>query len=230
MSWHSALRRLALLGGAGLWLTGFAVLAQEQNFFSGGAAVGLTAEQANRGKAVYDENCGSCHGANLDNGQFGPPLRGSAFKMHWTNQSANALFTYIATKMPPAAPAPLTDRAYSDAEAYILRANGVAIGSSELVPTRTQSEISVRTINKDATYQSVMAARKKLLEGLTPVTEAMLQHPADGDWLVWRGSYQNLAFSPLKKIGTANVHDLGVAWSLALPVSGNETRARRPPP
>ncbi len=36
------------------------------------------------------------------------------------------------------------------------------------------------------------------------------------------GSYQNLAFSPLKKIGTANVHDLGVAWSLALPVSGNE--------
>jgi alcohol dehydrogenase (cytochrome c) len=211
-----------LLVGAVLWLTGFGVLAQEQSFFAGSPAVGLTAEQATRGKAVYDDNCGNCHGTNLDNGEFGPPLRGSAFKMHWASQSANALFTYIATKMPPAAPAGLSDRAYSDVEAYILRANGVAIGSSELAPARTQSDITVRTTNQDATYQSVMAARKKLLAGLTPVTDGMLQHPADGDWLVWRGSYQNLAFSPLKKIGTANVHDLGLAWSLALPVSANE--------
>ena len=67
-----------------------------------------------------------------------------------------------------------------------------------------------------------MAARKKLLAGITPVTQEMLQHPADGEWLVWRRSYQNLAFSPLKKIGTANVHDLGIAWTLALPVSANE--------
>ena len=106
MSWRSRLRRFVLLGGA-VWLIGLCVSAQEPGFFAGNAAVGLTAEQATRGKAVYDGNCASCHGANLDNGQFGPPLRGSAFKMHWTNQSANALFTYIAAKMPPAAP-PLT--------------------------------------------------------------------------------------------------------------------------
>ena len=104
MSWRSPLRRFVFLGGAVLWLAGFFVLAQERSFFAAGPAVGLTAEQASRGKAVYDDNCASCHGANLDNGQFGPPLRGSAFKMHWENQSANALFTYIATKMPPAAP------------------------------------------------------------------------------------------------------------------------------
>jgi alcohol dehydrogenase (cytochrome c) len=222
MSWRSALRWLVLLGGAVLWLTGFGVLAQEQSFFSGSPAVSLTAEQVNRGKAVYDDNCGSCHGTNLDNGEFGPPLRGSAFQMHWASQSADALFTYIATKMPPAAPAGLTNRAYSDVEAYILRANGVAIGSSELAPARTQSDIAARTANKDATYQSVMAARQKLLAGLTPVTDGMLQHPPDGEWLVWRRSYQNLAFSPLKKIGAANVRDLGIAWTLALPVSANE--------
>ncbi len=222
MSWRSALHRFVLLSGAVLWLTGFGVLAQDQKFFTSGPAVSLTAQQASRGKAVYDGNCASCHGANLDNGQFGPPLLGRAFKMHWASQSANALFTYIAAKMPPAAPGRLSDRAYSDVEAYILRANGVAIGSSELAPVRTQSDIAVRTANRDATYQSVMAARKKLLAGLTPVTEEMLQHPADGDWLVWRRTYQNLAYSPLKKIGTANVHDLGIAWTLALPVSGNE--------
>ncbi len=223
MSWRSPLHLVVLFGGAVLWLSGFGVLAQEQSFFTGGAAVSLTAEQASRGKAVYDGNCGSCHGTNLDNGAFGPPLRGSAFKMHWSSQSANALFTYIATKMPPAGPAGLTDRAYSDVEAYILRANGVAIGSTELAPARAQSEIAVRTANKDATYQSVMAGRKKVLATLTPVTGEMLERPPDGDWLVWRGSYKNLAFSPLKKISAANVHDLGIAWSLALPVSGNET-------
>ncbi len=227
MGWHNRMRRIWLLSGAGLgsaalWLTGFGALAQAQSFFTSGGEVNLTAAQAGRGKAIYDDNCANCHGANLDDGQFGPPLRGSAFKMHWASQSANALFSYIAAKMPPSTPAGLSDRSYSDVEAYILRANGVAAGTSELAPARTQSDITIRTTNQDATYQTVMAARKKLLAGLTPVTDAMLERPADGDWLVWRRTYQNLAFSPLKQIGTANVHNLGVAWSLALPLSANE--------
>src|SRR5690242_15591120 len=104
-------RQFVLLGGAVMWLTGLDVLAQEQSFFNGSPAVRFTAEQASRGKAVYDDSCGNCHGANLDNGQFGPPLRGSAFKMHWASQSANALFTYIATKMPPGGSGGLSDRA-----------------------------------------------------------------------------------------------------------------------
>src|SRR5208282_5641173 len=139
MSWWSTLRWFVLLGGAAWGWTGFSVLAQEQSFFTSSSAVSLTAAQASRGQAVYDDNCANCHGANLDNGEFGPPLRGSAFKMHWSSQSADALFTYIATKMPPAAPAGLSDRAYSDVEAYILRANGVVAGDKELAPARTQS-------------------------------------------------------------------------------------------
>ncbi len=222
MSWHSAWRRSVVTGGAVWCLTGFGIVAQAQSFFTSGAAVSLTAEQASRGKAVYDDNCASCHGGNLDDGQFGPPLRGSAFKTHWSSQSGDALFSYIAARMPPTAPAGLSNRAYSDVEAYILRANGVAAGSSELAPPRTQSNFAFGGPNQDATYQSVMAARRKLLAGITAVTEAMLQHPADGDWLVWRRTYENLAFSPLRKIGTANAHDLGVAWSLALPLSANE--------
>src|SRR3984957_15242307 len=184
MSWRSPFRRFVLLAGPVLWLAGFFVLAQERSFFAAGPAVGLTAEQASRGKAVYDDNCASCHGTNLDNGQFGPPLRGSAFKMHWEHQSANAMFAYIATKMPPAAPGGLGDRAYSDVEAYVLQANDVPAGDKELAPTRSQSDIAVRTTNQDATYQSAMAARKKLLAGITPVTQEMLEHPADGERLV----------------------------------------------
>src|ERR1700722_3137826 len=153
MSWRSPLRRCVLLSGAALWVTGVGVQAQEQSFFTSGAAVTLTAAQASRGKAVYDDNCASCHGANLDDGEFGPLLRGPAFKNRWSGQSADALFSYIATKMPPSAPAGLSDRAYSDVEAYILRTNGVAVGSKELAPARTQSDITVRTTNQDATYE-----------------------------------------------------------------------------
>jgi len=222
MMWHSTFRRFVVLGGGVLCLTAFGVLAQEQSFFAGGPAVELTAAQANRGKAVYDDNCANCHGSSLDDGQFGPPLRGSAFRTHWSSQSADALFSYISARMPPSAPSGLSNRAYGDVEAYILRANGAATGNRELAPVRTQSDITVRTTTRDATYQSVMAARKKLLSGMTPVTEDMLQHPADGDWLVWRRTYQNLAFSPLRQVNKSNAHDLGVAWSLALPVSGNE--------
>jgi alcohol dehydrogenase (cytochrome c) len=223
--WHSELRRCLFVGGAALcvWLIGFKVSAQAPGFFAGGPSPNITVTQANRGKSVYDDNCASCHGVNLDDGQFGPPLRGPAFKARWSSQSADALYSYIAAKMPPSAAGGLNDRAYADVEAYILQANGVPPGGSELAPVRTQYDIlASRQTNHDAIYQSVMAARGKLLADMTPVTDAMLQHPADGDWLLWRRTYQSISFSPLKQIGTTNVHDLGVAWTLTLPVSANE--------
>ena len=95
MSSHSPLRGLALLYGAALGCSGFGLLAQEQPFFTGRPAVSFTAAQAERGKKVYDGNCASCHGPNLEDGQFGPPLRGSAFKSHGSSQSSDALFSYI---------------------------------------------------------------------------------------------------------------------------------------
>src|SRR5580658_6326253 len=142
-SWNSALRRCLFLGGAALcsWLIDLSVLAQAPGFFSGGPAVSITVAQANRGKSVYDDNCASCHGENLDDGQFGPALRGTAFKGRWSGQSADALYSYISAKMPPSAAGGLTDKAYADAEAYILQANGVAPGGSELAPARTQYDI-----------------------------------------------------------------------------------------
>jgi alcohol dehydrogenase (cytochrome c) len=220
----SVLRRCLLLGGAALcsWLIDFRVSAQAPGFFPGGPPVSTTVAQSNRGKSVYDDNCASCHGANLDDGQFGPPLRGSAFKARWSSQSVDVLYTYIAAKMPPSTPAGLNDKAYADVEAYILQANGAAFGGSELSPARTGVAAPERPTNRDAIYESVMAARGKLLADMTAVTDAMLENPADGDWLLWRRTYQNISFSPLKQISTTNVHDLGVAWTLALPASANE--------
>jgi mono/diheme cytochrome c family protein len=91
-------------------------------------AVGFTAAQAERGQAAYAEHCASCHGANLDDGAFAPPLSGLNFRQKWGDQSPEALFTKTSTSMPPARPGSLGDDSYAEVLAYILRENGVRPG------------------------------------------------------------------------------------------------------
>ena len=54
--------------------------------------------------------------------------------------------------------------------------------------------------NHDAVFDATIARRKALLENMTPVTDEMLQHPPDGDWLTWRRTYNSLGYSPLNQI------------------------------
>ena len=49
-----------------------------------------------------------------------------------------------------------------------------------------------------------------------PVTDAMLQNPADGDWLTWRRTLDGWGYSPLDQIDRGNVGDLRMVWSRAL--------------
>jgi PQQ-dependent dehydrogenase (methanol/ethanol family) len=65
------------------------------------------------------------------------------------------------------------------------------------------------------------AAAESPVAGLSPVTDAMLADPADGDWLTWRRNWDGDGFSPLTQIDTSNVGELGLAWSLALPPGPN---------
>ena len=60
------------------------------------------------------------------------------------------------------------------------------------------------------------------LDVLTPVTDTKLAHPADGEWLTWRRTYDDLGFSPLTQINRGNVGSLRVAWSWALASGPNE--------
>src|SRR5687768_5084910 len=50
-----------------------------------------TAEQAAAGKETYTQSCASCHGPNLDDGEFGPPLKGVEFRQRWGGRSAETL-------------------------------------------------------------------------------------------------------------------------------------------
>jgi len=213
--------------------------ASGQSLFDHGPA-GFTDQQARRGQAVYAESCALCHGRHLNDGQFGPPVKGAAFKAHWHDQSAAALWAVIFKRMPPASPGSLDSRAYTDVEAYLLRENGENSGAAELAvsgaamvaaagaasapehhPTARGAGAS-RLDNEDAAYHAAVSARKALLGRLTPVSDAMLRDPPAADWLMWRGTYATLAYSPLDQINTRTVRHLGVAWTLALPPSANE--------
>ena len=55
----------------------------------------------------------------------------------------------------------------------------------------------------------------------TPVTDAMLQDPAPGDWLMWRRTLDGWGYSPLDQIDRGNVGELRMVWSRAL-TAGNQ--------
>ena len=64
----------------------------------------FTDAQAERGGGVYDQRCGQCHGAALDDGSFGPPLTGRLFVEKWQDRSLAEVFKVIRTQMPTEAP------------------------------------------------------------------------------------------------------------------------------
>ncbi len=198
-------------------------------------AVVFTAAQAAQGKTAYAQNCESCHGANLDDGQFGPPLKGQAFNRQWGGKPADAVFTYMSTRMPPGNAGSLGNPAYAGILAYVVQANGGQAGTLEL-PTDTKLLAAMLMpgtaarpgpagpgggLSPFATLPPAPST-KNPLDRFTPVTDAMLQNPPAGDWLTWRRTYDDQGFSPLKEIDRSNVANLRVAWTWSLPNGPNE--------
>ncbi len=52
--------------------------------------------------------------------------------------------------------------------------------------------------------------------GFVPVTDAMLQDPAPGDWLMWRRTLDGWGYSPLDQINRDNVGELRMVWARGL--------------
>ena len=87
-----------------------------------------TADQAARGKVVYDRHCSSCHLADLGGSSEARPLAGDRFMEDWREDTVHTLFTRIRSLMPFDDPATLSDDAYLDTVAYILQFNGFPAG------------------------------------------------------------------------------------------------------
>jgi mono/diheme cytochrome c family protein len=91
-----------------------------------------TVQQADRGKALYGQQCSSCHGATLDGGGAAPPLAGADFKSNWNGQTAGDLFEKTQTTMPADQPGKLSREQTADILAFLLTSNGFPAGSKEL--------------------------------------------------------------------------------------------------
>ena len=184
-----------------------------------------TAAQADKAEPVYAEHCASCHGANLDDGAFGPPLKGVDFRTKWDKGSAEPLFSYLSTRMPPARPGTLGDDVNAQLLAYILRENGSRPGSADL-PGDPEALKAMAAPDWPRAGGGGLAAgaivppsppRLNPLDKIRPVTDGLLTRVPDGEWLMYRRTYDAHGFSPLKKINKTNVGDLRVAWTWSLP-------------
>ena len=182
------------------------------------------------GRGLFVAQCASCHGGNLAGGEFGPPLKGEGFTAQWKGQAPGALESFIAERMPPSAAGTLSAADAADLAAFIRSGGGVDAApppasdaaAASAAPTPQQPSVFASAQISDPGLAAAKAERLAPLERLTPVTDAMLKAPPEGEWLMWRRTYRTLGFSPLKQISRANVKALGQAWSWALPASQNE--------
>jgi plastocyanin len=93
----------------------------------------FTAQQAARGKALFNQSCASCHLEDLSGKDAAPSLVGATFASHFDSAAIGDLVNRVRTTMPQSSPNSLTAQAYFDIVSYILQANGAPTGSQELL-------------------------------------------------------------------------------------------------
>jgi S-disulfanyl-L-cysteine oxidoreductase SoxD len=89
-----------------------------------------TAAQSDRGRSVYQQACGQCHGETLG-GDIGPTLTGPFWSI-WEGRSAADLYKSIRTTMPADAPESLKPQEYADLIAYLFSVNKFPAGEKEM--------------------------------------------------------------------------------------------------
>ena len=186
-----------------------------------------SAAQAAAGKTTYERQCVACHGAGLDDGEFGPMLRGDEFLLRWAGKSVEEFFHYVSDTMPTAQPGSLSEEEYLNVIAYLMSRNTISAGT----PLTTVSQKTM-TMPSTTANTGMIAAGIKLppnpnakpspINKIRPVTEAMLSSPSSADWLDGRRTRDAQGYSPLKQINKGNVSKLRLSWSLSLPPGPNQ--------
>src|SRR6187397_2429223 len=95
------------------------------------ATPNFTTAQATQGRAAYERSCASCHGTNLDDGEFAPPLKGVEFRLRFGGKPLDVLHEDL-LRMPPAAPNSLADAVRAQILAYLAQENGVTASNRAL--------------------------------------------------------------------------------------------------
>jgi S-disulfanyl-L-cysteine oxidoreductase SoxD len=127
-----------------------------------------TAEQAAKGEAAYTANCAPCHRDTLEGNAEALSLKGERFIEAWRDESLNALFTHMRTRMPRwsvCEPGSLKETVYADILSYILKVNGYPSGASELT---TGSVKSTQMVGRNGAQRLPTNATVRVVGCLTP--------------------------------------------------------------
>lgn len=65
-----------------------------------------------------------------------------------------------------------------------------------------------------------VVAQDNPIDKVSTVTDEMLLNPPDGDWLMWRRTYNGWGYSPLDQINKENVGNLQLVWSWGMSPGG----------
>jgi len=136
-------------------LSAAAVFAGTSAIYAQGAAHSIwdgvyTSAQADKGKALFADNCAKCHGGTLDGNDEIPALKGSHFMADWESQSVADLINRVHTTMPMDDPGKLSTPSATLVVSYLLQQNQMPAGSAELTDgTAAQTRIdSVKPAGK----------------------------------------------------------------------------------
>ncbi|MDP6414244.1 MAG: PQQ-binding-like beta-propeller repeat protein [Gammaproteobacteria bacterium] len=211
--------------------------------------------QSDAGSVLYQQNCATCHLADLQGAFEAPALNDANFQNNWTNRNTAELIDLLQRTMPPQAPGSLSESDYVQLVAFLLNANEIPPSSNPLTvdnpavvflgdqnnlqqqPQRTPLPGIAGTIPTPGTrnsipeiatiYQSDRAITRSFqpVPGFQNVSTENLRNPDAADWTYWRRTPQSQGFSPLDQIDRANVDRLSLAW-----VWGMESGRSQPAP
>ncbi len=190
--------------------------ASAQTLFAGSSAV---RGDVSAGHATYLKSCVTCHGPRLEGSPFAPTLAGKAFQDHWHGKPTAELLEQMQRTMPPKGAGTVKPEAFTDLLAFLVKANEAGPAFLANLPAPARTSPAATSELRATPLTAAVAAR---LGALSPVTDALLSSPAEGDWLMWRRSFDATGFSPLRQIDRGNVQHLAKAWSLPLDPSTNE--------
>ncbi|HKY22440.1 MAG TPA: cytochrome c [Vicinamibacterales bacterium] len=131
-----------------------------------------TEPQAARGEAEYSTHCASCHRDDLSG--YNTLLKGQRFMEKYREAPLHLLFDKTKTTMPRNAAGTLSDQAYVDIVAYLLKMNEFPVGSEELT---TELLPRIRVIGKGGPQPVPDFALVQVVGCLTP-------RESDGVWML----------------------------------------------
>jgi len=170
------------------------------------ATLNVDDEMLDSGAAIFAERCSGCHGTD-----------GSGGGTQWA-----ALSEKPKDLNEPALMNPVSDMRLAD----VVRYGGFEMPAfADLSGERLIALVAyVRSLSyPDLREIELQPLAQSTVSDYRPVTDAMLENPEPGDWLMYRRTYDAWGYSPLAQIDKGNVSSLTLAWSLAMEPGEQET-------